>query len=157
MPVVTTMHTLLWKPDNGQKRVIRELAHVSDRRIVMSRKGSEILQGVYGIPGHRISYIPHGIPDLTFVDPNFFKEQFGVEGRKVILTFGLLRKTKKHKPVALCEEAIEILRGQPEYEDGYLFHDNQGHHLDTDFRRNRLSREFPALMRELELRSASSR
>src|SRR5262249_32614369 len=36
----------------------------------------------------------HGIPDMPFVDPTFFKDQFGVEGKFVVLTFGLLSPNK---------------------------------------------------------------
>jgi hypothetical protein len=38
--------------------------------------------------------IPHGIPDMPFVDPNFYKDQFNVEGKNVLLTFGLLSPNK---------------------------------------------------------------
>src|SRR5205823_6197705 len=33
-------------------------------------------------------------PDIPFVDPNYYKDQFGVEGRRVLLTFGLLSPNK---------------------------------------------------------------
>src|SRR5207344_1745782 len=35
-----------------------------------------------------------GIPDMPFVDPNYYKDQFDVEGRLVLLTFGLLSPNK---------------------------------------------------------------
>jgi len=38
--------------------------------------------------------VPHGVPDLPFLDPNFYKERFGVEGKAVLLTFGLLSPNK---------------------------------------------------------------
>ncbi len=38
--------------------------------------------------------IAHGIPDVGFVDPTYFKDQFGVEGKVVLLTFGLLSPNK---------------------------------------------------------------
>src|SRR5439155_1683987 len=45
-------------------------------------------------PPAKIDLIPHGIPDIPFVDPNYYKDQFGVEGRVVLLTFGLLSPNK---------------------------------------------------------------
>jgi hypothetical protein len=58
--------------------------------IVMSRKAKDLLLEIYGISEEKITIIPHGIPDVPFIDPSFYKDQFGVENRKVILTFGLL-------------------------------------------------------------------
>jgi glycosyltransferase involved in cell wall biosynthesis len=90
MPIITTLHTVLPSPSAGQRAVLREICRVSDRVVVMSRSAHQILTDVYGANPERIAYIPHGIPDVPFVDPNYYKDQFGVEGKKVILTFGLL-------------------------------------------------------------------
>jgi hypothetical protein len=43
-----------------------------------------------GVPAHKIVVIPHGIPDMPFLDPAFEKHRFGLDGRRVALTFGLL-------------------------------------------------------------------
>lgn len=94
MPVVTTLHTVLQSPSAGQKAVIGRIARLSDRLVVMSRRAGQILQDVYGLPASKIAFIHHGIPDVPFVDPNYYKDQYGVEGRKVILTFGLLSPGK---------------------------------------------------------------
>jgi len=94
MPVVTTLHTVLQEPDSEQKRTLEEIARCSERLVVMGRKAEEILQSIYDIPAEKIVLIHHGIPDVPFVDPNYFKDQFGVEGQKVILTFGLLSPGK---------------------------------------------------------------
>ncbi len=90
MPVVTTLHTLLQKPNPAQRKVMEELVQRSDRLVVMAKKGSEILQEVYAVPEAKIDVIHHGIPDIPFTDSRLSKAQFGVEGRKVLLTFGLL-------------------------------------------------------------------
>jgi glycosyltransferase involved in cell wall biosynthesis len=94
MPVVTTLHTILREPAADQRRVIDEIARLSARLVVMTERGAEFLRDIYGIPGEKIDVIPHGIPDVPFVDPNFHKDQFGVEGRQVLLTFGLLSPNK---------------------------------------------------------------
>jgi glycosyltransferase involved in cell wall biosynthesis len=94
MPVVTTLHTVLRDPNPQQRRVLEKLAQLSDRLVVMSQRGKSFLQEIYGIPEAKIDLIPHGIPDVPFVDPNFYKDRFGVEGKLVLLTFGLLSRNK---------------------------------------------------------------
>src|ERR1039457_869429 len=94
MPVVTTLHTVLREPTPDQLRVMEEIAELSDRLIVMSQLSSQILQEVFRIPGGKIDMVPHGVPDLPFLDPNFYKDRFKVEGKAVLLTFGLLSPNK---------------------------------------------------------------
>src|SRR5438552_2578560 len=60
----------------------------------MSARAVEFLTRVYGVPAAKIALIPHGIPDVPFVDPNFYKDQFGVQGKTVLLTFGLISPNK---------------------------------------------------------------
>ena len=94
MPVVTTLHTVLRQPDPNQLRVMEEIAELSDRLIVMSQLSSQFLQEIFKVPGSKIDMVPHGVPDLPFLDPNFYKDRFGVEGKAVLLTFGLLSPNK---------------------------------------------------------------
>jgi len=94
MPVITTLHTVLKEPTEAQKLLGKDLGRISDKLIVMSRRAVNMLKNIYGIPVSKIAFVPHGIPDVPFVDPSFHKDQFGVEGRKMILTFGLLSPGK---------------------------------------------------------------
>ncbi len=94
MPVVTTLHTVLREPRAEQRRVMQELVALSTRLVVMAERGRQMLQEIYQAPLAKIDLIPHGIPDVGFVDPTYFKDQFGVEGRVVLLTFGLLSPNK---------------------------------------------------------------
>lgn len=94
MPVVTTLHTVLRAPDPEQKVIFKELAGLSDCLVVMSHRAKEMLAEVYGIDEERVIFIHHGIPDVPFVDPNYYKDQFGVAGRKAILSFGLISPGK---------------------------------------------------------------
>ncbi len=93
-PIVTTLHTVLRQPTANQYRVLREIVAISDRVIVMSKTAKQFLQEVYNAPLDKIEIIPHGIPEVAFVDPNFYKDQFGVSGKIVLLTFGLLSRNK---------------------------------------------------------------
>jgi glycosyltransferase involved in cell wall biosynthesis len=94
MPVVTTLHTVLREPDSDQLRVMEEIAEISDRLIVMSQLSSQFLQEIFKVSGSKIDMVPHGVPDLPFLDPNFYKDRFAVEGKAVLLTFGLLSPNK---------------------------------------------------------------
>jgi glycosyltransferase involved in cell wall biosynthesis len=94
MPVVTTLHTVLGEPDPIQRTVMEEIAVLSDRLIVMSRQAADIMEKVFRVAPDKIDLIPHGIPDLPFTDPNFYKDAFGMEGKDVLLTFGLLSPDK---------------------------------------------------------------
>src|ERR1700722_19907869 len=94
MPLVPTLHTVLREPDPSQMKVMEEIAELSDRLIVMSQLSSQFLQEIFKVPGSKIDMVPHGVPDLPFLDPNFYKDRFGVEGKAVLLTFGLLSPNK---------------------------------------------------------------
>jgi glycosyltransferase involved in cell wall biosynthesis len=112
MPIVTTLHTILEKPDPDQLRVMHEIIQLSTQLIVMSEKGKELLIKVYGSSVDKISLIPHGIPDIPFADPNYYKDEFGVAGKQVILTFGLL---SPNKGIEYALEALpEILKEYPD-------------------------------------------
>jgi len=106
MPIVTTLHTILNEPDPDQRRVLEEVAALSDRLVVMSERGSEFLQSVYHVLPEKIDLIPHGIPDVPFVDPSFNKDLFGVEGKTVLLSFGLLSANKGIETVISALPAI---------------------------------------------------
>ncbi|MBI1993078.1 MAG: glycosyltransferase family 4 protein [Deltaproteobacteria bacterium] len=106
MPIVTTLHTILRDPDPDQQRVLEEVAALSDRLVVMSKRGAEFLQEVYHVLPEKIDLIPHGIPDVPFVDPSFHKDLFGVEGKIVLLSFGLLSADKGIENVIAALPAI---------------------------------------------------
>jgi glycosyltransferase involved in cell wall biosynthesis len=106
MPIVTTLHTILRDPDQHQRRVLEEVAALSDRLVVMTRRGAEFLEEIYHVVPDKIDIIPHGIPDIPFVDPSFHKDLFGVEGKTVLLSFGLLSVNKGIENVIAALPAI---------------------------------------------------
>jgi glycosyltransferase involved in cell wall biosynthesis len=99
MPVVTTLHTVLRQPDPDQRMVMQQIAALSDRLIVMSEYSSRVLHEVFGVPGEKIDLIPHGIPDLPFVEPDVYKDSLSLGGKAVLLTFGLLSPNKGFESV----------------------------------------------------------
>ncbi len=106
MPVVTTLHTILRDPNPEQRMVMERVAALSDRLVVMSARGSEFLQEIYNIPADKIDLIHHGIPDVPFVDPSFHKDLFAVEGKIVLLSFGLLSPSKGYENVISALPAV---------------------------------------------------
>ena len=111
-PVVTTLHTVLQKPDPEQYEVLREVARLSNRIVVMSEHSKKDLINIYGVPEHKIDFIPHGIHDVPFVDPGFHKDKFGAEGRSVLMTFGLLSRNKGLEYV--IEALPEVVQRHPD-------------------------------------------
>ncbi|MDR3751187.1 MAG: glycosyltransferase family 4 protein [Terracidiphilus sp.] len=99
MPVVTTLHTVLRQPDLYQQSVMQQIAVRSERLVVMSQYSSRVLQDVFGVPGEKIDLIPHGIPDLPFVEPEVYKDALSIGGKLVLLTFGLLSPNKGFESV----------------------------------------------------------
>jgi glycosyltransferase involved in cell wall biosynthesis len=93
-PVVVTLHTVLEQPNDDQRAVIEALAATASRLIVMAEKGREILIRVHGVAPEKIAVIPHGVPDRPLADPDQSKPRFGFEGRRVLMTFGLLSPNK---------------------------------------------------------------
>lgn len=111
-PLITTLHTVLKDPSDEQRHVMTEIASMSDRIVVMSSRAVEFLVDIYGVRESKIALIHHGIPDTPFVDPNFYKDNFGVEGRPVILTFGLLSPSKGIEYA--IEAMAEVVKNVPE-------------------------------------------
>lgn len=94
LPLIVTLHTVLEQPDADQRRVMEALLRRASRVVVMAERGREILQRVYGANPRAILTIPHGVPDRALLDTAGFKRRFGWEGRKTVLTFGLLAPGK---------------------------------------------------------------
>ncbi len=93
-PVIATLHTQMANPRPEYRGVMDKIVHSCERLVVLSRRGETLLKDIYGVPEGKIAFIPHGIPDVPFVDPNFYKDELGFAGRRSILTFGLLSPNK---------------------------------------------------------------
>ena len=93
-PVVTTFHTILAEPTPGQKKTMSRICELSTRVVVQAKMAVRLLKKIYSVPEDKIMMIPHGAPDVPFLDPLFYKERFQAEGRILLLTFGLLGPSK---------------------------------------------------------------
>jgi glycosyltransferase involved in cell wall biosynthesis len=93
-PVITTFHTVLQKPSQVQLETVKDICRYSSFVVVPAQKGIEFLRDIYGVSPEKLVFIPHGTPDVPFLDPTYYKGQFQMEKRRVILTFGLLSPNK---------------------------------------------------------------
>ena len=92
--VVTTLHTVLKKPNDDQCRVLSAILRRSSRVIVMSDLGRSILIDRYNARPEQVIVVPHGAPDRPYVSPDSAKALFGFDNHEVLLTFGLLSPNK---------------------------------------------------------------
>lgn len=93
-PSVTTLHTVLERPTTEYFDALVDVCEASDKVVVMNARGVNMLHDIYSVPERKIELIPHGIPDLPFIDSNCYKHRWGLHGRRTILTFGLLSENK---------------------------------------------------------------
>jgi glycosyltransferase involved in cell wall biosynthesis len=112
LALIVTLHTVLEEPNDEQEAVLSRLIARADRTIVMAATGADILKRHYGVSPDRISIVPHGVPDRPHRDPDELKPQFGWQGRKVLMTFGLITPDKGIRH--MIEAMPAIVKEHPE-------------------------------------------
>ena len=112
MPIVTTLHTILKDPTDRERHIITQLAELSDRLVVMSKRSVDFLRDIYNVEAEKIVQIHHGIPDASLIESSTYKSKFGVSKKKVLLTFGLLSPGKGIETV--INALPEIVKHHPE-------------------------------------------
>jgi glycosyltransferase involved in cell wall biosynthesis len=90
VPAVATLHTVLRDPSAQQREVLTELVASVDTTVVMSHSAADLLTRSYHVDRRRIAIIPHGVPNMALIDSATVKPQLGVDGRDVLLSFGLI-------------------------------------------------------------------
>ncbi|UUZ81176.1 glycosyltransferase [Paenibacillus sp. P26] len=93
-PLITTFHTVFERPQPPYAAIQREIADRSAKIIVMNRKAIDYLHEAFGIPKEKITFIPHGTPEPNPEKRQAFRQRLGWNGRKVLMTFGLLSRGK---------------------------------------------------------------
>jgi len=108
-PTITTLHTVLEEPSTGQRKTLMRICEQSVSVVVMAQAAVDILTRVYRVPEEKILLIPHGAPDVPFLDSSYYKDQFQAEGRKVLFTFGLLSPSKGLEyAIEAMEKVVEV-------------------------------------------------
>ena len=94
LPLIVTLHTVLNNPSYTQRSIVEEIGNKAARITVMSKRAIDFLTNIYNIPQEKIDYIEHGVPDFKKVSRSNIKKKYNLDGRKVILTFGLISRNK---------------------------------------------------------------
>ena len=89
-PVITTLHTVLPNPDPVIHSTVRALGEKSERLMVMNPLANQILRSEYQIPPRKLAFVHHGAPAPLAEPRREVKARLGLEGRKVMCTFGLV-------------------------------------------------------------------
>jgi glycosyltransferase involved in cell wall biosynthesis len=105
-PLIVTLHTVLAEPSAKQRDILDRLLTRSSRVMVMSHHSRDLLCAAYGVDADRVVVLPHGAPDRPFGRSDAFKSQFGLGGRNVMMTFGLLGPGKGLETVIEALPAI---------------------------------------------------
>lgn len=93
-PLVTTLHSVLPEPSPSVRASVRRLAQHSDQVVVMAERARSLLLDAYDIDRNRVTVIPHGVPPVEPHGRVRMKDHFGVAGRTIITTFGLVDPRK---------------------------------------------------------------
>jgi glycosyltransferase involved in cell wall biosynthesis len=106
VPAVATLHAIPRTPTPNQRTILVDLIASVDATVVMSKSAATLLATGYGVDPLRLDVIPHGVPDLPLAEPTVIKAALGLEGRDVILSFGLLGPDKGHELVLEALPAV---------------------------------------------------
>jgi glycosyltransferase involved in cell wall biosynthesis len=107
VPAVATLHTVLREPTPRQRSILTQLASLAQSTVVMSRSAANLLTSVYSVNRNSIAVIPHGVPNVPLVEPAVAKPLLGIEGRDVLLSFGLLGPGKGYElAIAALPEVV---------------------------------------------------
>jgi len=93
-PVVIVFHTVLPNPNEHLKHQVKNIAAACKSIIVMTKTSADILMTDYGVAEHKITIIAHGTHLVQHLSEKFLKDKYGLTGKKVLTTFGLLSSGK---------------------------------------------------------------
>ncbi len=106
VPAVATLHTVLRRPTYSQRRILTELVDATAATVVMSQTAASLLTHAYAVDPARLDIVAHGVPDLPLLVPDTVKPRLGLQGRSVILSFGLLGPGKGYESAIAAMPAI---------------------------------------------------
>ena len=111
IPLIVTLHTILKEPSYNEKAVLQQICMVAHKVVVMSHMAVDFLVNIYQVDEEKIVRIEHGVPDIHF-NQHLSKQEFRLENRKVILTFGFVGRSKG---IETAIQALpEIVKKHPE-------------------------------------------
>lgn len=93
-PLILAFHTVLPRPDEALKTKVRDMAMACDAVVVMTKNAAQILVNEYAVPPEKNHVIAHGIHLVPHLGKTPLKKKYGLSGRKVLSTFGLISSGK---------------------------------------------------------------
>lgn len=94
LPIVVTFHTVLQQPGFHQKEVVKKIAELASRIVIMNGLALAFLTEVYGVVPGKIVRIQHGVPDFELNKGRLSPSPTAWANHKVMLTFGLIGRSK---------------------------------------------------------------
>lgn len=119
-PIVSVCHTVMEDPPAKAVSILQAVARHSSALVVMANAAIDMLWKYYRIRGENIAVIPHGVPQFRFAHRPTIRQTFGLLGKQVIATFGLVSRGKgleymvkaMHHVLARYPEAVYLVVGQ---------------------------------------------
>ncbi|MFL9844380.1 glycosyltransferase [Flavobacterium rhizosphaerae] len=93
-PLSVVFHTVLPNPDEVFKANVQHILNRADSLIVMTHNAADILVRDYVVERTKIAVIPHGTHLVSHGHKAELKRKHGLEGKKILSTFGLLSSGK---------------------------------------------------------------
>ncbi len=93
-PVIVAFHTVLPHPGEAMKINVQRIVEACASIIVMTKHAAKILKDDYEVAQEKIVIIPHGTHLVPHLGKDLLKAKYGLSGRKVLSTFGLLNSGK---------------------------------------------------------------
>jgi len=111
VPFVTTLHSVRPDATAAQRRIVTELVENSQTSVAMSAAAVDLLTRDYCVDPTRVELIPHGVSALPLVDSDTIKPRLALQGKTVILSFGLLAPGKGFE--SAIEAMPEVVKAVP--------------------------------------------
>jgi glycosyltransferase involved in cell wall biosynthesis len=93
-PLIIAFHTILPQPDEILKTKVARMAATCQAVVVMTKNAANILIQAYDVPPDKVQIIAHGVHLVPHLGKTALKQKYGLSGRKVLSTFGLISSGK---------------------------------------------------------------
>ena len=111
-PIVIVFHTVLPTANVVLKEKVNRIASACESIVVMTQNSAKILVEDYEIKPEKITVIAHGTHLVLHENKESLKMKYGLEGRKVLSTFGLISSGKSIETT--LEALPAIIKKNPE-------------------------------------------
>ncbi|KUG03002.1 glycosyltransferase [hydrocarbon metagenome] len=89
-PYVLITHTVLPSPTRSCKNILNYLASRAAAIVSMTKSSLNLMSDLYEAPSELMYLIAHGVPEFKVQEAAVLKDKYGLTGREIISTFGLI-------------------------------------------------------------------